>query len=142
MVCAILSAMLAETVTLKIPEMLYRRLQSTAQSTQRSLDDVILHALQVGSPPVWDDVPAEFQADLAAMDRLDDAALWQIARSRKTEAEMKRYDELLAQNQDGQLTPAEKQELQQLRQEADRFMLRKAHAAALLRWRGHTVPAP
>ena len=142
MVCAILSAMLAETVTLKIPEMLYRRLQSTAQSTQRSLDDVILHALQVGSPPVWDDVPAEFQADLAAMDRLDDATLWQIARSRKTEAEMKRYDELLAQNQDGQLTPAEKQELQQLRQEADRFMLRKAHAAALLRWRGHTVPAP
>jgi hypothetical protein len=134
--------MLAETVTLKIPEILYRRLQSTAQSTQRSLDDVILHALQVGSPPVWDDVPAEFQADLAAMDRLDDAALWQIARSRKTEAEMKRYDELLAQNQDGQLTPAEKQELQQLRQEADRFMLRKAHAAALLRWRGHTVPAP
>jgi hypothetical protein len=134
--------MLAETVTLKIPEMLYRRLQSTAQSTQRSLDDVILHALQVGSPPVWDDVPAEFQADLAAMDRLDDAALWQIARSRKTEAEMKRYDELLAQNQDRQLAPAEKQELQQLRQEADRFMLRKAHAAALLRWRGHTVPAP
>jgi hypothetical protein len=134
--------MLAETVTLKIPEMLYRRLQSTAQSTQRSLDEVILHALQVGSPPVWDDVPAEFQADLAAMDRLDDATLWQIARSRKTEAEMKRYDELLAQNQDGQLTPAEKQELQQLRQEADRFMLRKAHAAALLRWRGHTVPAP
>jgi hypothetical protein len=134
--------MLAETVTLKIPEMLYRRLQSTAQSTQRSLDEVILHALQVGSPPVWDDVPAEFQADLAAMDRLDDAALWQIARSRKTEAEMKRYDELLAQNQDRQLAPAEKQELQQLRQEADRFMLRKAHAAALLRWRGHTVPAP
>jgi hypothetical protein len=134
--------MLAETVTLKIPEALYRRLQSTAQSTQRSLDDVILHALQVGSPPVWDDVPAEFQADLAAMDRLDDASLWQIARSRKTEAEMSRYDELLAQNQDGQLTSAEKQELQQLRQEADRFMLRKAHAAALLCWRGHTVPAP
>ena len=134
--------MLAETVTLKIPEILYRRLQSTAQSTHRSLDDVILHALQVGSPPVWDDVPAEFQADLAAMDRLDDTALWQIARSRKTEAEMDHYDELLAQNQEGRLTPAEKQELQQLRQEADRFMLRKAHAAALLRWRGHTVPAP
>ena len=134
--------MLAETVTLKIPELLYRRLQNTAQSTQRSLDDVILHALEVGSPPVWDDVPAEFQADLAAMDRLDDATLWNIARNRKTEAEMSRYDELLAQNEDGQLTSAEKQELQQLRRDADRFMLRKAHAAALLRWRGYTVPIP
>lgn len=91
----------------------------------------------MSSPPAWDDVPAEFQADLAAMDRLDDAALWQIARSRKSPAEMSRYDELLEQNQDGLLNDSEQLELQSLRQEADRFMLRKAHAAALLRWRGH-----
>lgn len=134
--------MLAETITLKIPERLYRRLQNTAQSTHRSLDDVIIHALQIGSPPVWDDVPAEFQADLAAMDRLDDATLWQTARSYKTEAEMERYDELLEKNGAGELTAVEQQELQHLRQEADRFMLQKAHAAALLRWRGHTVPIP
>lgn len=134
--------MLAETVTLKIPEILYRRLQNTAQSTHRSLDDVIIHALQIGSPPVWDDVPAEFQADLAVMDKLDDDALWRIAQSRKTEADMRRYDELLGKNEDGMLTAVEAQELQQLRQEADRFMLKKAHAAALLRWRGHTIPIP
>ncbi|MEZ4511932.1 MAG: hypothetical protein R3C62_08650 [Chloroflexota bacterium] len=79
--------MLAETITLKIPEFLYRRLQNTAQSTRRSLDEVIIHALQIGSPPVWDDVPAEFQTDLAVMDRLGDDTLWQIARSHKTEIE-------------------------------------------------------
>ena len=132
--------MLTETITLKIPELLYRRLQNTAQSTRRPLDEVIIHALQIGSPPVWDDVPAEFQADLAVMDRLDDDALWQIARSYKTEAEMERYDELLEKSGTGGLTAVEAQELQQLRQETDRFMLQKAHAAALLRWRGHTVP--
>ena len=43
------------------------------------------------SPPRWDDAPAEFQADLAALDRLDDEALWRIARSRMTEADMERY---------------------------------------------------
>jgi hypothetical protein len=74
------------------------------------------------------------------MDRLDDAALWQIARSHKSEADMTRYDELLAKNQQGNLTKAERLELTDLRTEADRFMLRKAHAAALLRWRGHTIP--
>ena len=35
---------------------------------------------------------------------------------------------------------AERAELKTLRWEADRFMLRKAQAAAILRWRGHLLP--
>jgi hypothetical protein len=31
-------------------------------------------------------------------------------------------------------------ELDRLTEEADLLMLRKAHAAALLRWRGHAIP--
>ncbi len=134
--------MLAETVTLQIPETLYQRLANTARATRRSLEEVMLHALRVGSPPMWEDAPAEFQADLAAMDKLDDEALWVIARGRKIPAEMKRYDALLEHNQSGALTAAERLELAALRTEADRFMLCKAHAAVLLRWRGHEVPAP
>lgn len=106
------------------------------------MDEVVLHALQVGSPPAWNDAPAEFQADLAALDRLDDDALWRIARSSRSEADMGRYQELLDRHADGTLTDAERQELDELRQEADRFMLRKAHTAALLRWRGYQLPSP
>jgi hypothetical protein len=134
--------MAVETVTLQIPEILYQRLVSTARATQQPLENVILHALQVGSPPEWDDVPEEFQADLAALDRLDDNTLWQIARSRKTVAEMERYNTLLDGNSSGTLTQAERLELMILRNEADRFMLLKAQAAVLLRWRGHRVPTP
>ncbi|MEK7787909.1 MAG: hypothetical protein AAB658_21095 [Chloroflexota bacterium] len=133
--------MLSETVTLHIPENIYRRLTHTAQATRRSLEDVILHALRVGSPPAWDDAPAEFQADLANMDKLDDDSLWQIARSRKSPDEMKRYDVLLERNKNNSLTDAERLELAKFRTEADRFMLRKAHAATLLRWRGHDLSA-
>lgn len=132
--------MTTRTVTLQLPESLYTRLQQAARATQQSLDDVLLHAVQVGSPPSWDDAPAEFQADLAALDRLDDEALWHIARSRKTEADMGRYQELLDKNANGLLLAEECDELVQLRVEFDRFMLRKVHAAALLRWRGHQVP--
>jgi len=103
------------------------------------LDDVLLHAVQVGSPPGWDDAPAEFQADLAALDRLDDAALWRIARSGMTEAEMERYQELLDKNANDALVGEERDELVNLRVQADRLMLCKAHAAALLRWRGYQV---
>lgn len=134
--------MLVETVTLQLPETLYRRLTNTARATKRSLEEVILHALRVGSPPSWDDAPSEFQADLAAMDRLDDDALWKIARNRKTAVEMERYDILLERNRNGTLTEAERLELVALRSEADGFTLRKAHAAVLLRWRGHNVPPP
>jgi hypothetical protein len=132
--------MSTQIVTLQLPEGLYTRLQQTARATRQSLDDVLLHAVQVGSPPRWDDAPAEFQADLAALDRLDDEALWRIARSRTTEAEMEHYQELLDKNANGSLSADEREELSGLRVEFDRSMLRKAHAAALLRWRGYPIP--
>ena len=132
--------MLVETVTLQLPEPLYRRLENNARAMNRTLEDVVLHALQVGSPPDWDDVPAEFQTELAGMDRLDDDDLWPNARSNKSEQQMDRYNELLEKNELDKLTESERLELERLRSEIDGFVLRKAHANALLRWRGHATP--
>lgn len=132
--------MTTQDVMVSLPESLYLRLQQVAQATQQSLTDVLLHAVEVGSPPNWEEAPAEFQADLASLDRLNDEALWQIARSQRTEADMVQHQLLLDKNAAGTLTEAERQELTRLRTEADRFMLRKGHAAALLRWRGHRLP--
>ena len=134
--------MLPETVTLHLPEALYRRLANTARATQRSLEDVLLHAVRVGSPPAWEDVPPEFQSDLAQMDRLSDDDLWHIVRLQQSATEVVRYDELLTGNRAGPLTDTERVELDDLRSAAERLMLRKAHAAATLRWRGHIVARP
>ncbi len=131
--------MISQTVMLQLPETLYRRLAETARVTRRSFEEIALHALEVGSPPSWEDVPAEFQTDLAALDRLDDQALWQIARGVRAADEMARHEELLEKNREGVLGDTERLELDRLRTEADRFMLRKAHAAALLHWRGYSV---
>ncbi len=95
------------------------------------MDAIIVHALEIGSPPAWDDVAPEFQADLAAMDRLDNGALSVIARSRMSTAEEKRYDELLNLNQEGGLTDAERLDLDRLRSAADSVTLRKAHATVV-----------
>lgn len=67
--------------------------------------------------------------------------MWQIVRSYKTAEQMERYDWLLERNSSGNITDAEKLQLIKLRQETDRFMLCKAQAAVLLRWRGHHVPS-
>jgi hypothetical protein len=81
-----------------------------------------------------------FQSDLAALDRMDDNALWRVARSRRTEADAARLQELLDKQADDRLSETERAELERLRADADRLMLRKAHAAALLHWRGYTIP--
>lgn len=133
--------MVTEKITLQIPQILYQRLVNTAQAQRRPIEEVMVHALQVGSPPAWDDVPEEFQADIAALDKLDDNSLWQILRSCKTAEQMERYDWLLESNSSGNITDAEQLELIKLRHETDRFMLCKAQAAVLLRWRGHHVPS-
>ena len=132
--------MAVKTITLTLPENLYLRLQQVARSTRQSLDEVFLRVIQVGSPPSWEDAPAEFQTDLAALDRLDDTALWRIARSKQTQPDMEDYQQLLDKNAEGAILDAERQALTELRIEADRFMLRKAHAVALLHWRGHVIP--
>jgi hypothetical protein len=129
-------------ITLQLPERLYQRLVNTAQATQRPLEAVIIRALEAGSPPDWDDVPEAFQADLAALDSLDDNALWVMARGHQSSDKMARYDELLDRNRETGLSEVERDELAQLRHDADAFMLRKAHAAILLRWRGHLVVNP
>lgn len=133
--------MSAPMLTLALPESLYRRLERTAEATKQPLEEIALHALSLGSPPAWDDVPPELQLALAALDRMDDDALWKIAKGRMT-ADLSRRDDLLARNAEGGLSPEEQAELDRLLQEQDLFMLRKAHAAALLQWRGRRVPPP
>ncbi len=127
------------TITLDVPDILYQRLIDTATAMQRPLQDVVLRALTVGCPPIWDDIPAEFKGEIAALDHLDDEQLWQLAQGRKSERALSRYDELLMEKQDRELSTTEQQELTQLRYEADLFVLKKAQAGALLRWRGKMV---
>jgi hypothetical protein len=131
----------SETVTLQIPEIIYTRLVNTARATHRPLEEIILRALQIGSPPAWDDIPSEFQAEVASLDKLDDDSLWQIARANKTANDMERYNVLLEGNSNGTLSQEERLELMALRHEMDSFMLCKAQASVLLRWRGHNVQA-
>lgn len=132
--------MTVKVIMLPLPEDLYVRLEQTARATRQSLTDVLVRSVRTGSPPDWSEAPATFHADLAALDRLDDDALWRVARSQRSEADAAHLQALLEKNADDALTDAEQVELDKQVAEADRFMLRKAHAAALLQWRGHPVP--
>lgn len=128
------------TITISLPDTVYKRLQRMAQATKQSLPDVVVRAVEIGSPPSWQDAPTEHHATLAELENLSDDALWNIARTQIGENEMARYELLLDKNSEGALSPLETEELSLLKTAANRFMLRKAHAAALLKWRGHIIP--
>jgi hypothetical protein len=129
------------TVTLNISDEVYQRLELNARATQRSIEDILAYVFKVGSPPEWQDVPEEYRDALRGLDALSDEALRQLAMGQMAESDLERYDELLELNAAGGLSGAEREELQRSRWESECFMLRKAQAAVLLRWRGFQVVA-
>ena len=94
-------------VNVKLPDVLYTCLSQTAQAMGVSFEDVVLRSIEHGLPPQWDDVPTEFQSDLAALDRLPDKWLWQIAHVRQSDEEMDRYEWLLDRKAEGEITSDE-----------------------------------
>lgn len=101
---------MSTAVMLDLPEVLYQRLASAAKATQRPLAEILLQALRVGSPPDWEDAPAEMQAESSALDWLDDDSLYRITRERWSQSDVDRYDALLDKKEEGSLSGGEQAE--------------------------------
>ena len=130
------------TLTLKMPDNLYIHLTTQAKTVARSVDEVIIQMLARHLPPVVeDDLPAPLQTELRVMEQLSDDALWSIAQSTLNPDKIALYDTLLERLHEQTLTPEGRAWLTRLREEADALTLRKAHAYALLKTRGHQLPS-
>lgn len=132
--------MTAQPVTVHIPEALYEQLRSRASRSQRTVADEVLDVL-TGSSPATEDLPADLEHLLAQLAHLDDALLWQAARSRMAPDDAERLQEINLKRQREGLDPAEAQEGEALLRQYERAMLVRAQAAALLKQRGHDVSA-
>jgi len=134
--------MTTRTITLTLPEDLYSQLEAQAQRAARPVDDVVAQTIARGLIVTSDpDLAPAVQAELAAMEQLADATLWDVARSTASSDTIALYDLLTQRQQDSTLTPQGQQWLERVRAEAGLLMLRKAHAYALLKQGGHQVPA-
>ncbi len=129
-----------QTVSIEMPQPLYHRLERLSKLARRPLQDLVVQTLDVGIPPLPDDLPLEMRPDLLALEELDDDALWQVARSEVDPGQWEQHSLLLEKNRLGTITEPERETLAQLRQQADQLMLRKAYAYVLLKWRGHRLP--
>ena len=128
------------SVTVQVPSSVYRLAQKTSQAVSRPVEQILADVISAASP-VTEDLSSELQAELDVLAQLSDEDLWKAARQTFPAAQRRQYDQLLEKNSAGKLTAGERTRLQDLRLESESLMLRKAHAYALLKWRGHILPA-
>jgi len=104
-------------VEINMPMDIYANLQQIAEASGWPFEEVVLQAIRTGSPPNLSKVPADFQPDLLALNKLSDQDLLKVV--------------------EGDL-PGPK--MDERRKKADFATLHRTYALSLLRWRGHPVP--
>jgi len=132
--------LMSQTLILQLPEDIYSRLKQTADAMKQPVEAVAVQSVRSGLPPLTDDLPSEYQEEFRALEGLGDGGLWAAARSQMPSESQRAYSQLLRKNATGRLTEQEQQRLTKLGVKARKLTLRKAHAYALLKWRGHRVP--
>jgi len=122
-----------------IPEALYVKAQQAAELNAQRVDDFIRERLEQSLADSRSDLPADERAELSALAHLSDDALWTIAREQMASTKQTRLSALMDENSDGSITATEYAELEQLVEQGQRLMLRKAEAMKYLLERGYTV---
>lgn len=130
--------MSTQPLTLNVPSPLYEHLKHRAEQAQRSVEEETLEVLAT-AVPADGALPAELSEAIESLKGLDDAALWEAARSRLADDVSEQLEVLHVKQQREGLTNADSQELAELVRQYERQMLVRAQAAALLKERGHDV---
>ena len=99
-----------QTVSIELPEPIFRRLRHIAEVTHRSVEDVLATTVDAALPHT-PGVPAEVADDLAAMALFSDAALWTAAETTLSPEQQRRLNQLMQQGETRLLTDAEAAEL-------------------------------
>jgi predicted transcriptional regulator len=132
---------MSSTLTIELPDHIVRLLSDLASKTNKSPETLAAVSITGNLPPAIPRVPDAWQAEFVTMQDLSKEQLRIIADSQLPPTHQQRHLELLEKNAEATISPQEGLELAQLRETADRHMLKKAYAWALLRWRGHPVPS-
>jgi hypothetical protein len=127
-------------LTLRLPDEIYEHVRRAAKGMKQPMENALVRIVQAATPSLTK-VPAEYRAELEAMEDLGDEDLQIIAKSRLSMPQQRRLKLLLDKNQQGHLTIAERQALIGLRADADRLMIHRSYAYLLLKYRGRQVPS-
>lgn len=130
---------MSQAVTVELSDEMYGQLVRAAQLTDEPLGTIVAHSLAHSLPPLLEDIPPIYQADVYPLLPMDSHALRAEAARRFPAERWALYEALLERKRQGVLLPDEEAQLQALKREADVLTFRKAYAAVLLKRRGYRV---
>ncbi len=133
--------MTVQSITLNLPETVYKQIERAAEKAQRPFNEVLIEAI-VAVAPIIDTAPEKIQSALAQMAYLNDAALWQVARTTMPPEQSERLETLHVKQQQNTLTDEEQAEEQSLLALYRETILIRAQAAVLLKQRGYNISNP
>lgn len=133
--------MTTQEIILNLPEPIYDQIRQAAEKSHRSIDDLIIEAV-IAAAPTLDSPVMPLRSALAQLAYLNDAALWQVARSTMSVAQRERLEDLHLKQQREGLTSQEKKEDRALLALYQETILIRAQAAVLLKQRGYDVSDP
>lgn len=128
------------TITIKLSDTRYNQLRRAAELANRPVDTIVEESLAHSLPPLLEDIPAEYQADIYPLLEMNARQLAAEAGRVFPRSRWQQYEALLAKKKGETLSAAEEARLAALRREADILTLRKGYAMVLLRRRGYAVP--
>jgi predicted unusual protein kinase regulating ubiquinone biosynthesis (AarF/ABC1/UbiB family) len=134
--------MTTNTVTIDVPNRLYRQLTRVAEQTQQDIAKVLLTLAETmfTVEAVNRNLPSHIADELMAMQWFSDIALWKASQPTLSEKQQLELSELTHQQANRPLTQTEQTRLTELLAEYDWSVLRRAQALALLSLRGHNIP--
>lgn len=127
--------MATDTVTLRLPDDLYRRIERLSSLTGSPIEGVIVRMLASSLPPLPDDFAPETRDALQRLELLSDDELVAYETATLFRADYARLTALRERRAAGDITSDEQADLERLLQAADTLTLQKAYAAVLLKWR-------
>lgn len=127
-----------QTVTLRLPDAIYRRLVKLATQSERPLAEETVYLLN--SLLSTDEALAlDIDAQLEQLFLLTDEELWNAAESTASEEDNALMQGLLEKRQREGLTANELEQLQVLSKHFNQIMMTRAKSAAILFERGHDI---
>lgn len=127
--------MTAQSITVNLPENLYKRIRQTAEDTNRPLETVLLESLAL----LFGEATINGKSLDSVLLSLSDEQLLGVVEQRLPWLDSMRLRELMDIDRRLGLTATEQAELNALLEEVDRQMIVRSQALALLQKRGHNI---
>ena len=130
--------MTAHAITLQLPDSLYERFKRRADEARRTIEAEVLDVMAQAAPET-EELPPDLADALTQLEVFEDEALWKLAHSRLSLEESTELEDLHLKRQSVGLTPQENARTAFLVGQYERAMVLRAHAARVLKERGHDV---